>query len=220
MKQFFFYDMLFFCRHRTWIQERSFAVEKDQSKIKVHTDSTGEQDIKSHLGSPLSSPYTQSHIFSPKAKTRTNLDENKEDSRFVPDTFALGSDETKIQPDKLVQTSNIFDSQDESVRRKHFKQGSGQVMERLASHEPKRPIFSRGCDHQDPSVIIPNTAFHHGVLRPSIPFNSIWSNMIDDDADDDDDVYDYYLPPIDILLSSDEESDNGDESSGHLVYSI
>lgn len=197
MKQIFFYDMLFFCRHRTWIQERSFAVEKDQSKIKVHTDSTGEQDIKSHLGLPLISHYIQSHNFSSEAKTRTNPDEKnilkiKEDLRFVPDTFTLVSDQNKIEPDKLIQTSkrlvchqsqighlndikrvhkdDIFTVHDESVRRKYFlNSGSGQVLKKLAAHEPKRPGFSRVCDLQDP-VIFPNTAFYHKDVRkkPSI----------------------------------------------------
>lgn len=105
--------MLFFCRHRTLsVQGRSFTVEKDQSKNKVHIDSTSEQDINSHLGSPLISHYIQNHIFSSKAKTCTNPDEkdilkNKEDPSFVPVTFALVRDQTKIQPDKLIQTSEI-----------------------------------------------------------------------------------------------------------------
>lgn len=203
---------MFFCRHEAWgVQERSVTVEKDQSKIKVHTDSTGEQNIKSHLGLPLISHYIQSHNFSSKAKTRTNPDEKnilkiKEDLRFVPDTFALASDKTKIQPEKLIQTSkqlvfhqsqighlndikrmhkgDIFTRHDDSVRRKYLYSGSGQILKRPAAFEPKMRGFSRGCAF--PSVLIQNN------------LDSTGSENYDDDVDVvvevDDNVagFDYY----------------------------
>lgn len=106
--------MLFFCRRRALSDPgRYLTVGKGQSKTKVNTDSAVKQDTMSPLSSPSILPRIQSHIFSSKVDTSNNRDEInipkiKEDSPFVPDTYAMVIDQDEIQPEKLVQASKFF----------------------------------------------------------------------------------------------------------------